>query len=194
KDQLPVSPAAHYVMGGVKTDTHGRTTLAGLYAAGEVACTGVHGANRLASNSLLEGLVFGARAGAAAIEDRLLSRRQSESDPVEFELSEWRLDPRIKNRAQEVMWRKVGLIRRAEDLRSAIGEFDAMAEEKINQRTKNFVGLAKLMAESALWREESRGGHFREDFPERDEEHWRVHSSQQAAQSISAIERVSEIN
>src|SRR5215468_1434376 len=69
KDQLPVSPAAHYVMGGVRTDTHGRTTLAGLYAAGEVACTGVHGANRLASNSLLEGLVFGARAGAAAIED-----------------------------------------------------------------------------------------------------------------------------
>src|SRR5499426_936687 len=69
KDRLPVSPAAHYVMGGVRTDTHGRTTLAALYAAGEVACTGVHGANRLASNSLLEGLVFGARAGAAAIED-----------------------------------------------------------------------------------------------------------------------------
>ncbi len=194
KDQLPVSPAAHYVMGGVKTDTHGRTTLAALYAAGEVACTGVHGANRLASNSLLEGLVFGARAGAAAIEDRLLSRRQSESDPVEFELSEWRLDPRIKNRVQEIMWRKVGLIRRAEDLRSAIGEFAAMVEEKINQRTKNFVSLAMLMAEAALWREESRGGHFREDFPDRDDEHWRGHSSQQTDRPISAIERISEIN
>src|SRR5262245_14881108 len=135
KDQLPVSPAAHYVMGGVRTDTRGRTTLAGLYAAGEVACTGVHGANRLASNSLLEGLVFGARAGAAAIEDsfsrlpqrlvltpqlrqriemlqmtgrRPVSRHPSESATVEFDLSEWRLDPRIKHRVQETMWRKVG--------------------------------------------------------------------------------------
>src|SRR5262245_37762221 len=135
KDRLPVSPAAHYVMGGVKTDTYGRTTLAALYAAGEVAGTGVHGANRLASNSLLEGLVFGARAGAAAIEDsssrlpdelvltpqlrqriemlqmtgrRPVSRHPSESATVEFDLSEWRLDPRIKHRVQETMWRKVG--------------------------------------------------------------------------------------
>jgi L-aspartate oxidase len=222
KDQLPVSPAAHYVMGGVKTDTHGRTTLAGLYAAGEVACTGVHGANRLASNSLLEGLVFGARAGAAAIDDslsklprrltltpqlrqriemlqmtklelgRLVSLRLSESAPVEFELSEWRLDPRIKNRVQEIMWRKVGLIRRADDLRSAIEELAAMAGEKVNERTRNFVTLAKLMAEASLWREESRGGHFREDFPARDDERWRAHSSQQINQPVKTINRVSE--
>jgi len=192
KDQLPVSPAAHYVMGGVKTDTRGRTTLAGLYAAGEVACTGVHGANRLASNSLLEGLVFGARAGAAAIEDSLPQPNQSESVPVDFELPEWRLDPRIKNRVQEIMWRKVGLIRRGEDLRSAVEEFARMAEEKINQRTKNFVSLAKLMAEAALWREESRGGHFREDFPARDDEHWSAHSLQWIDQPIEPIGRVSE--
>jgi len=233
KDRLPVSPAAHYVMGGVKTDTHGRTTLAGLYAAGEVACTGVHGANRLASNSLLEGLVFGARAGAAAIEDslsrppqgvvltpqlrqriemlqmsklelnemlqmsklelnRLVSQRQLKSAPVGFDLAEWRLEPRIKNRVQEMMWRNVGLIRRAEDMRSVIEEFARMAEEKINQRTKNFVGLAKLMVEAALWREESRGGHFREDFPARDDERWRAHSSQQINQPVKAVERISE--
>jgi L-aspartate oxidase len=220
KDRLPVSPAAHYVMGGVRTDTHGRTTLAGLYAAGEVACTGVHGANRLASNSLLEGLVFGARAGAAAIEDsfpqppqglaltpqlrqriemlemtklelsRSVSQHHSESAPVEFGLSEWRLDPRIKNRVQEVMWRKVGLIRRADDLRSAIEELAAMAGEKINERTRNFVTLAKLMAEAALWREESRGGHFREDFPARDDERWRAHSAQRINQPIKAVERI----
>jgi L-aspartate oxidase len=192
KDQLPVSPAVHYVMGGVKTDTHGRTTLPGLYAAGEVACTGVHGANRLASNSLLEGLVFGARAGAAAIEDALPSPGPSEPEPVEFDLSEWRLEPRTKNHVQEVMWRKAGLIRRAEDLRSAVEELTSMAHEKVNQRTRNFATLAKLMAEAALWREESRGGHFREDFPARDDVRWRVHSSQQIKQPIRAVERISE--
>jgi L-aspartate oxidase len=222
KDQLPVSPATHYVMGGVKTDTRGRTTLAGLYAAGEVGCTGVHGANRLASNSLLEGLVFGARAGAAAIEDSLpgltqgmaltpqlrqriemlqmskielsslVSQRQSKSAPVGFDLAEWRLDPRIKKRVQEVMWRNVGLIRRAEGLRSAIEELAAMGGENVNERTKNFVTLAKLMAEAALWREESRGGHFREDFPARDDERWRVHSSQQINQPVKGVKRISE--
>jgi len=222
KDRLPVSPAAHYVMGGVKTDTHGRTTLAGLYAAGEVACTGVHGANRLASNSLLEGLVFGARAGAAAIEDslsglpqrlvltpqlrqriemlqmtklelnELVSQHQSKSAPVGFDLAEWRLDQRIKKRVQEIMWRNVGLIRRVEDLRSAKEELAIMAGENVNERTKNFVTLAKLMAEAALWREESRGGHFREDFPARDDERWRAHSSQQITQPVEAIVRISD--
>jgi L-aspartate oxidase len=191
KNQLPVSPAAHYVMGGVRTDTRGRTTLAGLYAAGEVACTGVHGANRLASNSLLEGLVFGARAGAAAVEDAPPHPKYSAPAPVEFDLAEWRLDPRIKRRSQEIMWRKVGLIRRADDLRSAIEEFAAMAGENVNARTRNFVTLAKLMAEAALWREESRGGHFREDLPARDDQRWRVHSAQRLDQPIKAAERVS---
>src|SRR5262245_15247457 len=222
KDQLPVSPATHYVMGGVKTDTRGRTTLAGLYAAGEIACTGVHGANRLASNSLLEGLVFGARAGAAAIEDSLpglpqglaltpqlrqrfemlqlpihqlsgsASQHQSKSAPFQFDLAEWRLDQRIKKRAQEIMWRNVGLIRRAEDLRSAIEELAMMAGESVNERTRNFVTLAKLMVEAALWREESRGGHFREDFPGRDDDRWRVHSVQRNDRPVIPIERVSE--
>jgi L-aspartate oxidase len=90
------------------------------------------------------------------------------------------------------MWRKVGLIRRADDLRSAIEELAALAGEKINGRTRNFVTLAKLMAEAALWREESRGGHFREDFPGRDDERWRVHSIQRNDRPIIPIECVSE--
>ena len=122
----------------------------------------------------------------------LVSLHHSESAPVEFDLSEWRLDPRIKNRVQEIMWRKVGLIRRADDLRSAIEELTAMAGEKVNERTRNFVTLARLMAEAALWREESRGGHFREDFPARDNDRWRVHSAQRNDHPISPIERVSE--
>ncbi|HEY8459052.1 MAG TPA: L-aspartate oxidase, partial [Blastocatellia bacterium] len=153
-------------------------------------------ANRLASNSLLEGLVFGARAGAAAIEDasRLQKQaaKQAASAPVEFDLAEWRLDPRVKNRSQEIMWRKVGIIRRADDLRSAIREFTEMAGENVNERTRNFVTLARLMAEAALWREESRGAHFREDFPARDDERWRAHSAQQKGRPIRPIARISE--
>jgi L-aspartate oxidase len=191
KDQLPVSPAVHYVMGGVRTDTHGRTTLRGLYAAGEVSCTGVHGANRLASNSLLEGLVFGARAGAAALSDNLPAAIEREATPAEFDLSQWRLDPRAKSRVQELMWWKAGLIRRKEDLQSAIAECNKVLEEKINQRTKNFVTLARLMADAALWRQESRGGHYREDFPKRDDEQWRIHSAQELGKTIRGIERIS---
>ena len=192
RDQLPVSPAVHYVMGGVCSDTHGRTTLDGLYGAGEVTCTGVHGANRLASNSLLEGLVFGARAGAAALEDSLPASSQPEAEPVDFDLSQWRLDPRAKSRVQELMWKNVGLIRRASDLKSAIAECATLvADENINQRTRHFVRLAQLMAEAALWREESRGGHYRDDFPKRDDARWRVHSVQQLAQPITSLDSIS---
>jgi L-aspartate oxidase len=90
------------------------------------------------------------------------------------------------------MWRKVGIIRRGEDLRSAIEDLAAMTGENVNERTKNFVTLAKLMAEAALWREESRGGHFREDFPARDDEHWRVHSAHRINQPIRMTRRISE--
>ncbi|MFN0110221.1 MAG: L-aspartate oxidase [Blastocatellia bacterium] len=188
KDLMPVSPAVHYVMGGVRTDTDGRTTLPGLYAAGEVACTGVHGANRLASNSLLEGLVFGARAGVAALNDALPAPIKTESEPIAFDLANWRLDQRTKSRVQELMWWKVGLIRRAEDLKAAVEELTRMTEVQLNPRTRNFVMLARLMAEAALWREESRGGHFREDFPARDDQRRQKHSAQQAGQTIRSIE------
>lgn len=194
KDLLPVSPAAHYLMGGVRTDTHGRTSLAGLYAAGEVACTGVHGANRLASNSLLEGLVFGARAGAAALRDELAtqSASYSEATPVPITIDDWMLDQRIRGRVQELMWRRVGIVRHGVDLKSALAELVRLNEESLNARTRNFTMLARLMAQAAWWREESRGGHYRADFPGRDDEQWRVHSAQQLGQPISPLKHISQ--
>jgi len=194
RDLLPVSPAAHYIMGGACTDTHGRATVAGLYAAGEVACTGVHGANRLASNSLLEGLVFGARAGAAALEDvgeaQLIGG--SGAAPVAITLSDWTLDQRTRNRVQEIMWQHVGLVRHGPDLKAALAELTRLAGEDVNLRTRNFATLARLMALAALWREESRGGHYRTDFPERDDARWRVHSVQRLDSPITALDQISE--
>jgi L-aspartate oxidase len=90
------------------------------------------------------------------------------------------------------MWKNVGLIRRASDLKSAITECEALLAENVNQRTKNFVTLAKLMAEAALWREESRGGHYREDFPQRDDAKWDTHSAQVLGNEISAVEKINE--
>lgn len=194
RDQIPVSPAAHYIMGGVRTETNGRTTLPGLYAAGEVSCTGVHGANRLASNSLLEGLVFGARAGRAALEDNLPLPAPEHRRPASVDLTpeDWMLDPQTRYLVQEVMWHKVGLIREATGLKEAIAELTALAERAPNTRTRNFTELARLIAQAALWREESRGAHFRSDFPERDDERWRVHSAQCLDKPIRGLGVISE--
>jgi L-aspartate oxidase len=196
KDQIPVSPAAHYIMGGVRTDTSGRTTLAGLYAAGEVTCTGVHGANRLASNSLLEGLVFGARAGATAIADQFPppAAPAKTATGVDLTPADWMIDPQTRYYVQELRWRRVGLIRDGEDLRSALDELTALASRAPNLRTRNFAELARLIARAALWREESRGGHYRKDFPERDDRNWRVHSSQRLGEPLRAIREISAAN
>jgi L-aspartate oxidase len=193
KDQLPVSPAAHYLMGGARTDTAGRTTLAGLYAAGEVACTGVHGANRLASNSLLEGLVFGARAGAAALVDarHTIAPQESPETPVALTQTDWTLDPRTKARVQELMWRRAGLIRHGAELQAALAEFAQLAAEEMNLRTRHFLTLAQLMTQAALWRAESRGGHYRADFPARDDERWQFHSVQRQGGAITSRARIS---
>ncbi|MGI8772581.1 MAG: L-aspartate oxidase [Acidobacteriaceae bacterium] len=182
-DLIPVTPAAHYLMGGVRTDVHGRTTLPGLYAAGEVACTGVHGANRLASNSLLEGLVFGARAAetmleekdGAASEDRTLSPMQQ----TEF--------PRIEafiSRLQRTMWQHAGLLRDRTPLENAdLGGFhEAIAGASEPAWTRRvheayaLHGVAAAIVASALAREESRGAHFRNDFPQRDDARFQKHS------------------
>jgi L-aspartate oxidase len=191
-DLLPVSPASHYCMGGVRTDLHGRTTIAGLYGAGEVTCTGVHGANRLASNSLLEGLVFGARTGRAMAEDN--SKFKVQSSKSEPETSNLKLETSVatavKKRVKRLMWERVGILRNAESLRRALSELEQISRANLGASSRNFVSVAMLVARAALWREESRGGHFRTDFPARDDEKWRVHSIQKTGAEISSSETV----
>ena len=176
----PVSPASHYCMGGARTDLHGRTTIAGLYAAGEVTCTGVHGANRLASNSLLEGLVFGAHAGRAAFEDWAQEDKLPDMPPDdEKEIRESKgAALAISKRVKRLMWDKVGILRDAAGLKRALQEFAAMSQVPLGWRSRNFLTVATLVTRAALWREESRGGHYRTDFPERLEA-WCAHSIQQ---------------
>ena len=175
RDLIPVRPAAHYLMGGVRTDVDGRTSLKRLYAAGEVACTGVHGANRLASNSLLEGLVFGARAARVMREEPELAGAGA---------GEARLGRRTvfaKADLQQMMWQKAGLLRDGQGLREA-EEFLAREEQGEPELRREALELghlhavAKLIVQSALAREESRGAHFRKDFPVRDDVRFQKHS------------------
>lgn len=145
-EPIPIAPAAHYTVGGVVTDLDGRTTLDGLFAAGECACTGVHGANRLASNSLLECLVFGRRAGRAALGEPRI-RPESTPAPVAAE-------PVVDGDVRRALWRDAGVIRSGAEL----------AHLLVAQPL-----LPRLIAVGALERRESRGGHFRSDFPATDD-------------------------
>ena len=181
KDLLPVRPAAHYLMGGVKTDLDGRTSLPRLYAAGEVACTGVHGANRLASNSLLEGLVFGARAADSMREVKSVSAGNPEFKPRFAEKPLPDIPERLKH-LQEGMWRDAGLLRDSTGLHTRLrdlgrtGEQALPAAERSSLELANLHAIAELIVRSAIKREESRGAHYRNDFPQRDDEHFRKHS------------------
>ncbi len=187
RDRVPVGPAAHYVMGGVCTDLDGRTTVPGLYAAGEVACTGVHGANRLASNSLLEGLVFGARAGRAMRGDRRDTWQVdiSAAEPAGESSDRGRGTSEMTSAdVQEVMWQSVGLFRDRNGLSCALElldpawrSVDARVRSRVPLdaeawRTASLVTVARLIARAALRREESRGAHYRADYPRRDDIHW----------------------
>jgi len=188
REVIPVSPAAHYIMGGVRTDLDGRTTVAGLYAAGEVACTGVHGANRLASNSLLEGLVFGARAGRAAATEHAndstlaatpatLNETDAEEGASVSDRHAGEIALAVRKRVRRLMWERVGILRTRQSLTRALREFEQIERARsLRAPSRNFVTVALLIARSALWREESRGAHYRLDFPRRDDEHWRAHS------------------
>jgi L-aspartate oxidase len=200
REFVPVSPAAHYIMGGVRTDLDGRTSLAGLYAAGEVACTGVHGANRLASNSLLEGLVFGARAGRAAAAEHAnddhphapppaaLSETNAE-ETVASDRHAGEIALAVRKRVRRLMWERVGILRTRQSLMRALREFEQIAHARsLRAPSRNFVTVAMLVARAALWREESRGAHFRYDFPARDDARWRVHSINGRSSGLSASE------
>src|SRR4030095_5811951 len=192
-DLIPVGPAAHYIMGSVDTDEWGRTSLSGLSSAGEAACAGVHGANRLASNSLLEGLVFGARSAVAMQEepraaalkrDRVVAARINPRVP-------WSTDPCVPSTAgargfsraipeiRDLMWRRAGLFRTREGVTEAVDMLEDVAEPDGSTtescRHRNLLPIARLIVRAALRLEESRGGHFRQDFPNRDDIHWKVH-------------------
>jgi L-aspartate oxidase len=178
RDRIPVRPAAHYLMGGVRADVDGRTSLPRLFAAGEVACTGVHGANRLASNSLLEGLVFGARAASAMQETKDVG--QGGKRPRQYaKRGIADLAGRQKG-LQQRMWRDAGLLRDAEGLTAMRRELDRLRVDPPGDRASlefaNLHAVADLIVMSALAREESRGAHFRNDFPKRDDARFRKHS------------------
>jgi L-aspartate oxidase len=187
-DSLPVSPAAHYMCGGVDTDLDGRTSIPRLFAAGEVACTRVHGANRLASNSLLEGLVFGARAAAAMRQPELPSRlpfAMTSGAPGEPVGSSVEIDS--DDDVPALMWSQAGLVRDAAALGHLVPRLEALAafRELTIARTRgqeawrqaNLARVGALIARAALRRQESHGGHRREDFPDRNDLHWKVHCS-----------------
>jgi L-aspartate oxidase len=178
-DLIPVAPAAHYFMGGVVVDTEARTTLPQLYAVGEVACTGVHGANRLASNSLLEGLVFGRRAAHQIALGTAEPWPTTPALPGDEIALEGIVAPQVdltgpvaketRNRLQQVMWEQVSLRRAAEGLISAQEALRALAGGgTVDSETANLLLVAQLVVAAALARTESRGGHYRLDYPDRD--------------------------
>lgn len=184
RDRIPVHPSAHYSIGGLEIDDHGRTSLRGLYACGEAAASGVHGANRLASNSLLECLVFGERAGSVAADERAgrEPRRdlvtQMHDTPQKVVDSLERAD--MLNSIQSLMWRCAGIERDGERLESSRNKLIFWSQYSLRHpfptpsgwEVQNALTVAYLVTEAAYRREESRGTHYRTDFPERDDEHW----------------------
>ncbi|MCM8777717.1 MAG: FAD-binding protein, partial [Candidatus Omnitrophica bacterium] len=184
KEPIPVRPSAHYFMGGIKTDTSGKTSIENLYACGEAACTSVHGANRLASNSLLEGLVFGVRAGRSAMKE--ISRKYSAckykySFPQKADILIDRED--LKRSIRSLMWRNVGIEREESTLKNAedkIAEWMKYAFLKefsdiTGFEVLNMLIISMLITRASYLRKESRGAHFRKDYPEQDDENWKRH-------------------
>lgn len=194
KDLIPVHPAAHYMIGGVDADVNGRSSLKGLYAVGEAGCSGLHGANRLGSNSLLEGLAFGARAGAEAARlaqaeeiqfPKALEYKLPQSARTELDLVD------VKSSLRSVMWRNVGVERTGERLnetREIIAFWSRYVMDKIfdpktigpaaaisGWELQNMLTVCALITSAAYSRTESRGAHYRLDYPARDDEHWRLH-------------------
>ncbi len=186
RQPAPVHPAAHYAMGGIRTDLEGRTSLPGLYAAGEVACTGVHGANRLASNSLLEGVVFGARAG----------RAMRESSGVAAAVAGGLPEPAFPCVSAEeiraLAWERCGVVRSGAGLEEAVGRLEGVRSQTVQNPNRGLFELrsmhaiVSLIARCALARRESRGAHYRTDFPDKAPE-FQKHSVISANNEISFV-------
>ena len=192
RDRIPVRPGAHYMIGGVTVDADGRTSVPGLFAAGEVTSSGLHGANRLASNSLLEGLVYGARAGAAAAAEVLAESSGDVAFLVpslasprvpEADVGAGTLDlADIRNSLQALMWRHVGVERTGESLGEALGTVEGWCRYVLPRQfadpqgwqLQNMLEVARLMIRAAIEREETRGVHFRADHPDASGA-WRAH-------------------
>ncbi len=184
EELVPIRPAAHYAMGGVRTDLDGCASLPGLYAAGEVACTGVHGANRLASNSLLEGLVYGARA-ARTMRNELRAPQTSSAEiqtvPTQPNGSATETEKTIQ-KVQATMWKHVAVVRDGKALRETLAELNSIgsAAPKSGDRraheAANILQTGTLITRSAIAREESRGAHYRLDFPLKNERKFDKHS------------------
>jgi L-aspartate oxidase len=187
KDLIPVRPSAHYMIGGVKTDASARTSITNLYACGEVASTGLHGANRLGSNSLPEGLVFGKTAGQSACQDIKTGVSHIKHPPIKYQIprsDRSRLDTAdVRNSLRALMWRNVGIIRKAQPLKEAqeIIKFwqryvmDKIFDGPAGWECQNMLTVCLLMARAAEIRQESRGVHFRSDFPNTNDEHFKKH-------------------
>ena len=191
KEPIPIAPAAHYHMGGILTDARGRTTLAGLWACGEVACTGVHGANRLASNSLLEAVVFGARvaqdiAGGEA-NWRALGEASGVAENVNLAVADPGHASRLVRLLRETMAAQVGVERSEASLRAALWSLQEIKAGAVAPALKNMVTAALLVTAGAFAREESRGAHFRLDYPETASgKPWHTHLTLDRAREIVA--------
>ena len=168
---IPVAPACHYASGGVATDLQGQSSIPGVYATGEVACSGVHGANRLASNSLLEGLVFSRRIAAHIADNGLPEFRE----PAEDARPSGLVDATVLSDLQHTMTERVGVLRSADGLHQALSELADLGEsgqtspQTESWETSNLLTIATALTMAALQREETRGSHWREDFPERED-------------------------
>ncbi len=189
QDLIPVAPASHYASGGVRVDLNGRTSVKGLYACGETACSGVHGANRLASNSLLEGLVFSARI-AADIASEITGQNLEPGSPIENSSPAILLDPLVRLDIQRSMSRGAGVLRSSDSLLKTSAELTRIEDRRSDQpcveawEATNLFQLAQAILKAALIRQETRGSHWREDFP-LGSDLWRKRIIQQMDQSGS---------